>query len=262
MKVLRSSRAMSAWAEERRLEGRRLALVPTMGALHAGHVALIRRARRVADCVMVSIYVNPTQFCAGEDFEKYPRVEHEDVVLCKQEGVDVVFAPRNLYADDASTRVEETMLSRDRCGISRPGHFAGVATVVAKLFNICRPHVAVFGLKDFQQCQVIQRMVRDLDFGVRLVFVPTVRERDGLAMSSRNRYLSEEERRLAPNFYRILCDGVRKGMGEKIIARELEKVGFQVDYVTHSGGRLCAAVFLGSTRLIDNVPLKKEAEGD
>lgn len=247
---------MSQWAEGRRAAGRRIALVPTMGALHAGHAALMRRARRVADEVMVSIYVNPTQFGPREDFARYPRTLREDLALCAAEGVAAVFAPGSLYAPDASTWVEETALSRDRCGASRPGHFRGVTTVVAKLLNICRPHVAVFGLKDFQQCQVIGRMVRDLFFDVRLVWVPTVRERDGLAMSSRNRYLSAEERRVAPEFARILRAGAAGGWSEKAVARRLEGAGFRVDYVTRSGGRLCAAVYLGGTRLIDNVPLR------
>jgi pantoate--beta-alanine ligase len=223
-----------------------------MGALHEGHRALMRRARRLGDVVVVSIYVNPTQFGRGEDFKRYPRQMSADIDICREEGVDAVFAPRNLYAADASTWVEETKLSVDRCGAVRPGHFRGVATVVAKLFNICQPQHAVFGLKDFQQCQVLERMVRDLNFAVRLDFVPTVREEDGLAMSSRNSYLSAEERAAAAAFPRILREAASGGWSDEATATALRMAGFSVDYVTTSGGRLCAAVRVGTTRLIDN----------
>ena len=254
MRVFRSAKAMQRWCLALRERREAIALVPTMGALHEGHRALIRRARRLGDVVVVSIYVNPTQFGRGEDFKRYPRRMSADIGICRQEGVDAVFAPRNLYAADASTWVEETKLSVDRCGAVRPGHFRGVATVVAKLFNICQPQHAVFGLKDFQQCQVLERMVRDLNFAVRLDFVPTVREEDGLAMSSRNSYLSAEERAAAARFPEILREAASGGWSDEATATALRMAGFSVDYVTTSGGRLCAAVRVGTTRLIDNFP--------
>ncbi len=250
--VIRSAKRMQGLCLRLRAEGRTIGLVPTMGALHEGHLALVRRARKLADVVVVSVYVNPTQFGPQEDFDRYPRQLAKDVELCRKEGVDVVFAPRSLYAADASTWVEEVEVSRDRCGAFRPGHFRGVATVVVKLLNICQPNVAVFGLKDFQQCEVLQRVVRDLYFAVRLVLVPTVREKDGLAKSSRNSYLSVEERAKAVLFPRILREAAESGKSDEDAAAALRKAGFLVEYVTTSRGRMCAAVRVGSTRLIDN----------
>ena len=176
--------------------GKRVVLVPTMGALHTGHAAFIRRARRLAGdgVVGVTIFVNPTQFNDAGDLRRYPRPLAADKCLCRDEGVDVVFNPRSLYAPDASVTVKETAVSRGMEGAARPGHFCGVATVVVKLFNLALPDVAVFGEKDFQQAALIRRVVRDLDLPVRVVVVPTVREADGLACSSRNALLNGRER--------------------------------------------------------------------
>lgn len=248
---------MQSFALRCKRQGMRVGLVPTMGALHAGHLELVRRARRLADVVVVSAYVNPTQFGPREDFAAYPRTLAQDAAACRGLGTDVLFAPRSLYANDHSTWVEETHFSAGRCGASRPGHFRGVTTVVAKLFNLVLPDVAVFGQKDAQQCDVIRRMIRDLDFPVRLVVAPTVREPDGLAMSSRNRYLGLAERARAPLLHRALAAAALLGPARAPAAarRSLARHGFRVDYAEVANGRLCAAAFLGKTRLIDNVPL-------
>jgi pantoate--beta-alanine ligase len=252
---------MQSVARRCKRQGLRVALVPTMGALHGGHLALIRRARRAADVVVVSVYVNPTQFGPREDFSAYPRNFALDAAACRQGGADILFAPRSLYTPDHSAWVEETDLSRDRCGASRPGHFRGVATVVAKLFNLVLPDVAVFGQKDAQQCDVIRRMIRDLNFPIRLIVAPTVREPDGLALSSRNRYLSAPDRARAPLFHQTLVAAARLGPKRAAAAarRELARHGFRVDYAEVADGRLCAAIFLGKARLIDNVPMRKRA---
>ncbi len=181
---------------ELRADGRSVALVPTMGALHEGHLSLIRLAREAADAVVVSLFVNPTQFGPTEDFSAYPRTMEQDLAACEAEGVSLLFAPdaARMYAPDHSTYVTPESLDQVLCGASRPGHFRGVLTVVAKLFNIVQPDVAVFGEKDAQQLRLIERMVRDLDIPVQILRGPIVREADGLAISSRNRYLSSEER--------------------------------------------------------------------
>jgi pantoate--beta-alanine ligase len=194
-------------SEALRAAGRRLALVPTMGCLHEGHLSLVRRARRHADVVWLSIFVNPTQFGPGEDFERYPRTLEADLALCAQEGVDAVFLPpvAEMYPAGAQTGVEVAELSRPLCGRDRPGHFRGVATVVAKLLLATRPQLAVFGEKDFQQLAVIRRMVRDLCFDVEIVGAPISREDDGVARSSRNRLLDAETRRQARVLSRALA---------------------------------------------------------
>jgi pantoate--beta-alanine ligase len=222
MEVIRSAGVIRRRTEAWRREGRRVVLVPTMGALHEGHLSLVRRARKLAGrggVVVMSIYVNPSQFGPKEDFGRYPRPFREDCRLAAAVGVDAVFAPRTLYAADESTRVVESACSSGRCGPSRPGHFDGVCTVVAKLFLIVQPHAAVFGEKDAQQCDVIARMVRDLCIPVRVVRAPTVRDGRGVAMSSRNRYLSPEEYATAAEFAaargrrRGGCGGVWGGCG-------------------------------------------------
>src|SRR3954470_4596438 len=187
---------MRARAEDLRRDGRRIAVVPTMGALHDGHLALLRAARGKADVVILTIFVNPTQFGPSEDLAKYPRDEVGDIARARTAGIDLAFCPEAaaMYPPGAQTFVEVRELQKPLCGASRPGHFAGVATIVAKLFHITRPHVAVFGEKDYQQLAIIRRMVRDLDFGLEIVGVPIVRESDGLALSSRNAYLSAEQR--------------------------------------------------------------------
>lgn len=258
MTTITSPHAMQRRALALRREGKRIVFVPTMGALHEGHLALVRRARKLGDVVVMSIYVNPAQFGPKEDFRRYPRPFARDARLARSAGVDLLFHPRSLYAPDASTFVEETVLSHGRCGDRRPGHFRGVCTVVAKLFLLVQPEVAVFGQKDAQQCEVIERMVRDLCLPVRIVRVATLREPDGLAMSSRNAYLGTEERRLAAGFPRALKEAARGARSardaEQRALRLLARTpGLRPDYVTWSGGRLCAAVYCGKTRLIDNV---------
>lgn len=255
-----------------------------MGALHEGHAALIRRARKAAGptgSVVVSVFVNPTQFGPGEDFAKYPRTLRVDQDLCKHEGADLFFAPRPdaIYSSDRSILVREEALSSGFCGASRPGHFDGVCTVVAILFHLIRPEIALFGEKDWQQVAVLRRMVRDLHFPVRILSVPTVRERDGLALSSRNRLLTPAARADAPGIYRGLrsiaesvLSGERSvGRLNTALVRKLASIpGAAVDYAEivdavtllpikslQSGtrARALAAVRLGSVRLIDNIAL-------
>lgn len=262
---------------------RPLVLVPTMGALHAGHAALLRKARSLAGdtgSVAVSIFVNPTQFAPGEDFGKYPRAVREDLTTCRSEGVDLVFTPTEdeLYAKDHSTFVVEGLLSSGLCGEFRPGHFRGVCTVVAQLFLILRPDAAIFGSKDYQQLAVIRRMVRDLHFGIRILGHPTVREKDGLAMSSRNRYLSPEERSHAPAIYRALQElrgMVRSGENristlERRLRSRLSRIpSGTIDYakvvdaetlqpvrIMHRPTVALVALRLPSARLIDNLVLR------
>jgi pantoate--beta-alanine ligase len=265
-------KAIADW----RLTGKRLAFVPTMGNLHAGHLQLVSEARQKADHVVVSIFVNPTQFGAGEDFETYPRTERKDQEKLEAAGADLLFLPSvsEMYASDAKTIVSVAGLSELHCGASRPGHFNGVATVVCKLFNLVQPDIALFGLKDFQQLAVIRTMVRDLNFPVEIVGVDTVREPSGLAMSSRNGYLSSEEIKAAPKLYESLCvarDAVLAGKQpyadiEIRAILSLQEVGFQPDYFSicrssdlkkaETGDKdlvILAAAKLGSTRLIDNV---------
>jgi len=258
MKIVESMAAIqrlcAAWVRS----GEMVGLVPTMGALHEGHLTLIRRARKECRRVVVSIYVNPTQFGPKEDLARYPRPRQQDLAMCRKEGVDVVFAPNNLYLPNHSTYVEELERSKGRDGASRPGHFCGVATVVLKVFNLVRPSKAYFGQKDAQQVDVIQRMVRDLDVPVKLVIVPTVRDPDGVALSSRNRYLSPEERAVAVEFAgRLQLAAKKKNDQVGWLKKELKKIsGLRLDYVELTDDRLCAAVFIGKTRLIDNERLK------
>jgi len=251
-----------------------------MGALHAGHLALIRRARQSVGkkgFVIASIFVNPAQFGPGEDFSQYPRPFAADVKLCRKNGVDLLFAPSDaqMYAEDHSTHVEETKLEKVLCGKSRPGHFCGVCTIVTKLFHIVLPDLAVFGRKDYQQLAVIERMARDLNFPVKIISVETVREADGLALSSRNQYLSVDERKQAPAIRSALLEArkfakrgknnvgfLRQLIMEKISAKPLARI----DYVEMVDGKnlqsverairgsvIAAAVFFGKTRLIDNI---------
>ncbi len=275
MKILRS---LSSLARAVRRAPRPLVLVPTMGALHAGHLALIHKARKLAGpggSVAVSLFVNPTQFGPKEDLSRYPRPFQADAALCREAGVDLLFAPEPgaLYEADASTWVEEAALSTGLCGASRPGHFRGVCTVVAKLFHLFGPEVAVFGRKDAQQLAVIRRMVRDLHFPVKIVGVETVREPDGVALSSRNRYLSAQERSQAvvlPQALALAGKLARAGAGPLRLRRAVERhiataPLARMDYVavvdahtlaapTRATRRvlLALAVFFGSTRLIDN----------
>ena len=199
MEIIANPADMQRHSETVRCSGKRIAFIPTMGFLHEGHLSLMHEGRRRADVVVASIFVNPTQFAPNEDFGRYPRAFERDCEMMREVPVDVVFAPQPaaMYGEGAQTWVEATEITQGLCGAHRPGHFRGVTTVVAKLFNIVKPHYAMFGEKDFQQLRAIQRMVRDLDFDLEIVPMPTVREADGLAMSSRNAYLSGEERRRA-----------------------------------------------------------------
>ena len=266
---------MQAWSQAQRKAGQRIGLVPTMGYLHAGHLSLVAEAKRHCDTVAVSIFVNPVQFGPNEDFEKYPRDEARDLELCRGAGVAAVFlpTPAAMYAPDASVFVVEERLERGLCGARRPGHFRGVCTVVAKLFNLALPDVAVFGQKDFQQATIIRRMVRDLNFPVEIVVAPTLREPDGLAMSSRNVYLVGDERQRALGLSRALAaaaeavaSGPRDAEAVRGAMREiLERHALRVDYAevvsaetlepvaqAARGDAALIAAYCGKTRLIDN----------
>lgn len=259
-------------ARRREWQGQRVALVPTMGALHHGHAALVDAARAVADKVVASIFVNPTQFGPGEDLGRYPRTLDNDMALLRVHGADAAWVPdvAAMYPEGFQSRVEVAGVSEGLCGASRPGHFSGVATVVAKLLGQVGPDVAVFGEKDYQQLCVVRQMVRDLDMDITIQGVPTVREADGLAMSSRNRYFTPEERAIAPELYRGLRYlAARKDMNEHLFKEQKDvwlKNGFsQVEYLElreadtlkpldayKPGARLLVAARLGTTRLIDN----------
>jgi pantoate--beta-alanine ligase len=265
-----------------RPRGLRRVLVPTMGALHRGHGELIRIARETAGEsgeVAVSIFVNPMQFAPGGDYEKYPRPEDADDEFCREAGVDIVFRPSadEMYPADFSVSVEENSLANTLCGRSRPGHFRGVCTVVTKLFQLLSPDAAVFGEKDFQQLAIIRRMVRDLNFPIEIIGAPTVREADGLACSSRNKYLSAVEREQAPILQRALQEGRRMvGRGERsadaivVAARNVVATASpaRIDYLEvvnaetlqpvteiDPNSLIAVAAFFGETRLIDNLRL-------
>ena len=249
----------------KRTEVGQTALVPTMGALHEGHAELIRRARKAAARVVVSLYVNPTQFGPKEDLSRYPRPLEADTALCRRLGVDVLFNPQNLYEPDHSTWVNEETLSLERCGASRPGHFRGVTTVVAKLFALTQPDLAFFGQKDAQQLSVIGRMVRDLSLPVQIVPVETVRDRDGLALSSRNKYLSPPERNRALALPLLLQAAVLQSDPAAWFRTYLVRLpGLTLDYAEvadENPRRLCAAVRVGKTRLIDNAAIPATVPG-
>jgi pantoate--beta-alanine ligase len=269
--------ALRARLDPLRRLGKAIGLVPTMGALHAGHVELIRRARRESGCVVVSIFVNPIQFDRNDDFDRYPRPMADDLRVCEQEGVDVVFAPRaaEMYPRPQRAFVEVETLTDHLCGEFRPGHFRGVATVVTKLFNIVQPGRAYFGEKDAQQLAVIRRLVADLNMPLAIVEVPTVRESDGLAISSRNAQLTAEQRRSATILYQALAaareqaaHGEREAAAIKQRALTLlsEQPAVRLEYLEvvdseemqpveriEKPVRIAAAVWVGATRLIDNV---------
>jgi pantoate--beta-alanine ligase len=285
MQTITEPRAMQAWADATRGHSERIALVPTMGALHEGHVALIAEARRRARRVVVSIFVNPIQFDRRDDFERYPRTLEDDAARCAAAGVDVVFAPsaRVMYPEGFQTAVAVRALTVPLCGKTRPGHFRGVTTVVTKLFHAVRPHLAVFGEKDWQQLAVVRRMAADLDFGIEIVGVPTVREADGLALSSRNRRLSAEERKAARCVPRALDAAAEMvATGETRPAMIVGRVAMEIAACPHarleyaevrdpetleeveevtSPALLGLAVWVGDVRLIDNrllVPAEAE----
>ena len=262
---------------EHRMAGRSVALVPTMGNLHEGHLTLVDRARSLADVVVATLFVNPLQFGAGEDFGQYPRTLDRDRELLTARGCDLLFAPavETLYPNglETQTQVHVPDVSEGLCGGTRIGHFDGVATVVSLLLHLVQPDIACFGEKDFQQLAVIRKLVADLHFPIEIVGVPTVRAEDGLALSSRNGYLSPGDRALAPAFYRTLSrcgDALARGQSPAdalAAARQaLQEAGFRLDYLElrgpslapfdaarHDEGRLLGAVYLGSTRLIDNL---------
>ena len=276
--IFRDPVAMHRRAEDLRRDGRRIAVVPTMGALHEGHLALLAFARARADVVILTIFVNPTQFGPTEDLSRYPRDEAGDLAKARGCGIDLAFCPEPtaMYRPRSQTYVEVRELSAPMCGASRPGHFTGVATIVAKLFNITQPHLAVFGEKDYQQLAIIRRMVRDLDFAIEIASVPIVREADGVALSSRNAYLTADQRIAA----QVLAKGLaaataRHAAGERAASILLEAARepieaeplARIDYVelrdateltSIDGDRvtkpavLAMAVFIGATRLIDN----------
>ncbi len=260
-----------------RNEGRVIAFVPTMGFLHEGHLALLKEGRQICDDLILSIFVNPTQFAPGEDYESYPRNFEKDLELARRAGVDVVFNPKReeLYGDRFQTHIALESLPKHLCGLSRPTHFKGVATVVAKLFNIVKPHIAIFGQKDFQQLAIIKQMAIDLNFDIEIRGVPTVREKDGLAMSSRNAYLTPEQRKTALCLYSSLVKSrERIQEGEKDASTLIQEMSSyigsrfetEIDYISIcdrdtlddvdqiKGPVLIAlAVKVGKTRLIDNM---------
>ncbi len=283
MRTVTTVKDLRATLKRQREQGKRIGFVPTMGNLHEGHLALVRRALELSDYVVTSIFVNPMQFGANEDLDKYPRTLKADQDKLVNAGNHLLFHPdvEEMYPDgmEVQTRVVVPGISEGHCGASRPGHFTGVATVVTKLFNMVQPDVAVFGEKDFQQLAVIRKMVRDLCMPITIEGLPTVRETDGLAMSSRNGYLSASERQTAPELYKMLtaiADKIRGGdrrfaVLENEGVERLEGKGFRKDYFhivdSHTLApataetrdiTLLAAFFLGSTRLIDNLSLTLE----
>ncbi|ORC93178.1 pantoate--beta-alanine ligase [Trypanosoma theileri] len=278
MRVFRDPDELQREVLSLRAQGRRIALVPTMGNLHAGHISLVSAALNSADIVIVSIFVNPTQFGAGEDFKKYPRTFEDDVAMVSAVAPDAfIFWPEasTMYATDSSVWVDETVLSTVLCGKSRPGHFRGVCTVVTKLFHITLPDIAYFGQKDAQQALIIRRMVRDLNFPIKIVVTPTVRETDGLAMSSRNRFLSEGDRKKASGLYAALAAAEARVLADRTVKASvirdeiyavIDSLGGKVDYVEVLSGDtlqpvvdctgtilIAVAYAFGSTRLLDNV---------
>lgn len=282
MKVIRTISDMRDWTNATRQKGKSIGFVPTMGFLHEGHLSLIREARKFTNQVVVSIYVNPTQFGPNEDFDRYPRDFESDERLCRQEGVSVVFYPTNeeMYSPFHKTYIITEDLSKVLCGRSRPSHFRGVTTIVGKLFNIVQPDIAVFGQKDAQQAIIIRHMAEDLNFPVEIKVAPIVREEDGLAMSSRNKYLTPQQRKEATVLYRSLqlaekeyANGNNNHQSIKAKMRKLietESSG-RIDYIEavdaetldapQLGKRdtlIALAVYFDGTRLIDNTILKKQ----
>jgi pantoate--beta-alanine ligase len=276
MELFETVDEMQKYSESLRLEGKKIAFVPTMGYLHEGHLDLMREGRKRGDCLVTSIYVNPTQFGPSEDLDKYPRDFEGDEKLAEEVGCDAIFYPSNkeMYPENYHTYVNVEKVTENLCGFSRPDHFRGVATVCAKLFNIVKPHAAVFGKKDFQQLTVIKRMVKDLNMDLEIVGMPTVREPDGLAMSSRNTYLKNDERESALSLSRSLKRAEEMyAKGERDAGTIIEEVRSFIDGHSHtridyvkicntetmedveyldSESVLALAVWVGTPRLIDN----------
>lgn len=284
MEVIESVKEMQRRAEALRLAGHTLSLVPTMGFLHEGHLELMRVAKKHSDILIISIFVNPTQFGPTEDFQQYPRDPEGDLKKAGEVGVDIVFMPtaEQMYPPGSQTKVRVEKVTQHLCGLSRPGHFEGVTTVVAKLFNITKPHIAVFGQKDYQQLTVISRMVMDLDMDIEIIGVPTVREPDGLAMSSRNSYLSPEQRRSALCLKESLelaekmvkegernCAVVKQAIEALIRSRPFTRIDYvslchpvTLEEVDAFGEEtlLALAVKVGETRLIDNTLIRRPGQ--
>ena len=277
MRIISSPNQIQKTCLALKRRGKTIAIVPTMGFLHEGHLALVRKAREVSDIVVMTIFVNPTQFGPKEAFSKYPRDTKGDLAKARRAGVDFVFLPnvRSIYPADYETYVEVTRATRGLCGKSRPVHFRGVTTIVCKLFNIVQPDFAIFGLKDFQQCAVIKRMVKDLNLPIQVIGVPTVREKDGLAMSSRNVYLNPSERKAALVLslsLRQIASEVQKGtrnlaaLKRQLVTLIRRELLTRIDYVEVMDSEtmqplkkyrprktlFAVAVFIGKTRLIDN----------
>lgn len=283
MQVFTKLSELRAWRSDRRKTNETVALVPTMGALHAGHLQLVAEAKKYATHVVVSIFVNPTQFGPNEDFSRYPRPVDKDIALLKEAGASALWLPsvEEMYPEGFATTVHVAQVSDGLCGDFRPGHFDGVATVVSKLLLQVQPEDALFGEKDYQQLRVITRMVTDLNLDVRIHGVPTIREADGLARSSRNQYLSETERQTAAQLHAVLCNTAQalinapanvKGTLEKATAVLLAGGFNKVDYLAlvaadtlepqhtyQAPARLLVAAYLGSTRLIDNMAVEEGA---
>lgn len=279
MQIISSPQEMQQLALQLRASGKRISFVPTMGALHEGHLTLLREGKKLGDTLVLSIYVNPTQFAPTEDLSKYPRDKHGDLAKAQECGVDIVFFPSDevMYPKGYQTYVEVCDVTRGLCGASRPSHFKGVTTVVQKLFNIVQPNVAIFGEKDFQQFVAIRTMVKDLNMPIEIVGVGIIREKDGLAMSSRNAYLSSEERRAALSLSKAIFTAQRafkngeKNSGklikiaeEVVMAAKLPRIDYLKVCDTETlkeittidrPARLLIAAFVGKTRLIDNIAL-------
>ncbi len=283
MRLVRKTREMQKISDQLKQEGKRIGLVPTMGYLHDGHLSLVRKVKDLCDVVVVSIFVNPTQFGPGEDFKRYPRDEEGDKAKLEGEAVDLLFIPEasDMYPSGYQTYVDVTEVSKGLCGDFRPGHFRGVATVVAKLFNIVKPDVAIFGEKDYQQLLVIKRMVEDLNFDIKIIPGILIREEDGMAMSSRNTYLSPEERQRALILYRSLLKGKDLFQsGERKVSALLKAVkesiesmdGVNLQYVeirdvetlekiknVDKPAVIALAAIVGSVRLIDNIIIGRDS---
>lgn len=283
MQIFTKSSEMNQFSKQAHQKGMKIGFVPTMGYLHDGHLSLAKIAKEHSDIVILSNFVNPTQFGPNEDYDKYPRDLERDNKLCLQAGLDAIFAPdrSEIYGNNESVWIYEEKLSTVLCGKSRPGHFRGVCTVVAKLFNIVQPDIAVFGMKDYQQLRIIETMVDNLKFPVKIIRAPIVRERDGLAMSSRNKYLSPEDRKNATSIYRSLQKAKSQILaGEtgthKIISQiknEISENGGKIDYIkivdadnlqkienllSKNKILIATAVFFGRTRLIDNILIENK----
>ena len=285
MEIIEKIKDMQAYSQDLRVEGKVIALIPTMGYLHEGHLSLMREGRKRADVLVTSVFVNPTQFGPNEDLDKYPRNLERDIEMMEEVGVDVVFHPRvnEVYPEEYQTFVTVDDVSKNLCGLNRPTHFRGVATVVAKLFNCVLPHIAIFGRKDYQQLKVIERMVKELNMDVGIIGMPIVREPDGLAMSSRNEYLNPKERKAALSLYKAIL-AVRELFenGERrigaltdravgvIMTEDLARIEYirlahpeniaELVGVVWDQALLALAVYVGKTRLIDNTVLGEEFE--